>query len=95
MSKVSPGLHFIGAVLQFLSQPLRQLGYLLRSGRRSRELADEMAFHRDMATRAGRPASSFGNPTLLREQAREAWGWTWIDRLFQDLRYATRILARP
>ena len=94
MPKTSRGLHLVSALWQFLSQPLRQVGYLLRSGRRSQELADEMAFHRDMATRAGRPASSFGNPAILREQAREAWGWTWIDRLFQDLRYATRMLAR-
>jgi predicted permease len=30
----------------------------------------------------------------MREQAREAWGWTWLDRLIQDLRYGVRILAR-
>jgi predicted permease len=37
---------------------------------------------------------AFGNPTLIREQTREAWGWTWIDRLFQDLKYAARTLKR-
>src|ERR1017187_6946151 len=26
--------------------------------------------------------------------ARDAWGWTWIDRLAQDLRYAARMLRK-
>ena len=44
-----------------------------------------------MAARAGR---RFGNTLLLREEAREAWGWTWLDRLAQDLRYAVRTLRK-
>ena len=51
-----------------------------------------MEFHREMAARAGR--SNFGNTRRMREQAREAWGWTWLDRLAQDLSYAVRTLAR-
>jgi len=35
---------------------------------------------------------SFGNATFAAEQARELWGWTWLDRLGQDLRYAFRTL---
>ncbi|WP_263358308.1 ABC transporter permease [Acidicapsa ligni] len=73
----------------------RRLRYLLQRNRHSQELADEMDFHREMAARAGRPASlSFGNAVRLREQSREAWGWTWIDRLIQDLSYAGRTLLR-
>ena len=56
------------------------------------ELESDMEFHREMAVRAGR--RNFGNTLLLREQAREAWGWTWLDRLGQDLRYAVRTLGR-
>jgi hypothetical protein len=26
------------------------------------------------------------------EETREAWAWVWLDRLSQDLRYATRTL---
>jgi predicted permease len=37
---------------------------------------------------------AFGNMTLIVEQTREAWGWTWIDRLVQDIQYALRLLLR-
>ena len=80
---------------------LLQAGYVIFRNRRSRELADEMAFHREMAARdagqSGEPSEirrSFGNELRLREQAREAWGWTWIDRLVQDVAYALRTLRR-
>jgi predicted permease len=70
----------------------RRLRYLLTRRRSERELADEMAFHREMLSRdGGRP---FGNTLRLREEARDAWGWTWVDRLAQDLRYAVRMLWR-
>ena len=75
-----------------MKQLFRRLSYLLHRQRLDRELMDEMAFHREMAEREGtRPV---GNTLRLREEAREAWGWTWIDRLAQDLRYATRTLRR-
>jgi predicted permease len=51
-------------------------------------MAEELAFHREMA---GQP---IGNLLQLREEGREAWGWTWLDRLAQDLRFATRLLSR-
>ncbi len=44
------------------------------------------------AARAARRA--FGNPTLIREQTREVWGWGGCERLLQDLRYAFRQLRR-
>jgi predicted permease len=69
---------------------LRRLAYLLHRRRFDRELASEMEFHREMASRDG--GRSFGNVLHLREEARDAWGWTWIERLSQDLRYAARQL---
>jgi predicted permease len=74
----------------------RRIGYLFSRNRRRRELEDEMAFHREMIERSGIPERkrSFGNSARLQEQARETWGWTWIDRLIQDLRYGARTLAR-
>jgi predicted permease len=78
--------------MEKLKETLRRLSYLLTRNRRSRELADEMAFHREMSGKSGH--RNFGNPMRLREQAREAWGWTWIDRLGQDISYAARTLRR-
>src|SRR5258708_35003375 len=70
----------------------RRLSYLWTRSRRERELSDEMEFHREMAARSGHTA--FGNALHLREESRDAWGWTAWDRLRQDLRYAARMLWR-
>jgi predicted permease len=70
----------------------RRLGYILHRQRFDRELAEDMEFHREMAAREGR--RNFGNALHWREEARDAWGWTWIDRWFQDLRYAARTLRK-
>jgi len=70
----------------------RRIGYLLNRSRLERELEREMAFHREMAARNG--GERFGNTLRLREEAHDAWGWTWLDRLAQDLRYAARTLRR-
>jgi predicted permease len=69
---------------------LRRLHYLLHRGRFDDELAEEMAAHREMAERAG--GVPVGNALRLREESREAWGYMWIDRLGQDLRYALRAM---
>jgi predicted permease len=82
--------------MERLLETLRRIGYLISRNRRRRELESEMEFHREMGARAGTPDAKrrFGNPSVFQEQAREAWGWTWIDRLVQDLRYAVRVLTR-
>ena len=36
----------------------------------------------------------FGNPTLLREEARSSWSWNWLEDLWRDLRYGARTLWR-
>src|ERR1700722_16641149 len=74
------------------AQFFRRLRYLLNRRRFDRELAEDMEIHREMAGRAGQ--GNFGNPLRLREEARDAWGWTWIDALLQDLRYAARMLGK-
>src|SRR5277367_117000 len=35
-----------------------------------------------------------GNVALVKDVAREAWGWVWLERLLQDLRYALRQLRK-
>ncbi len=71
---------------------IRRLRYLLNRRRIEEDLAREMELHREMAALQGR--SHFGNALYLREEAREAWGWMWVDRLGQDVRYAARMLLR-
>ena len=75
-----------------MAELFRRIRYLIFRRRLEAELANDMEFHREMAQRAGR--RNFGNELRMRERAREAWGWTWLDRLGQDLRYAARMLRR-
>lgn len=75
-----------------MGELFRRIQYLIHRRRLDKELEKEMEFHRAMAAREGR--NNFGNMLRMREQAREAWGWTWLDRLGQDLRYGMRGLAR-
>ena len=44
----------------------------------------------DEARRQARLA--FGNATLVQEDARAAWTWTWLEQARQDLRFGARIL---
>jgi predicted permease len=71
----------------------RRLWYFLNRHRFDRELANDLDVHRELAARAGSPAP-FASALQLREASRDAWGWTWIDRTLQDLRYAARMLRK-
>ena len=75
-----------------MGELFRRVRYLLNRRRLDRELESDMEFHREMAAREGK--KNFGNVLRLREESREAWGWTWIDRLLQDLGYGVRMLRR-
>src|SRR5215813_1285934 len=71
-----------------------------------RELEEEMRFHLDSleqeqrrsgagAAEASRAARrEFGAVGLLMEDGRSAWGWTWLEALLQDLRFAIRAFKR-
>ena len=54
------------------------------------ELRREMEAHR---AQMGEPPA-FGNTLRLREEARDAWGWRWLDDLVQDTRFAWRTLRQ-
>jgi hypothetical protein len=69
---------------------LRRIHYLLNRRRFDDELAEEMAAHREMAEQRG--GVRLGNELRVREDSREAWGFMWIDRLSQDVRYALRAM---
>lgn len=84
----------------------RRLRYLFRRSATEAEMAEEMRFHleqraADLAS-DGLPAAEaryaaqrkFGNLARIQEQAREAFGWGWLERLLKDFRLGVRQLAR-
>ena len=92
--------------MRWLSELWRRLAFLLRRGRFHRELQEEMSEHLRMKAsdlnEEGVPPEEallaarrdFGNPLLLRERSRDAWGLGWLETLFQDARYGVRQLRR-
>ena len=54
---------------------IRRLDYLLRRGHHEEQLRREMEAHRALLAEP----KAFGNTLRLRDEAREAWGWTWLD----------------
>ena len=85
---------------------LTRLRWLLRRRRKEDELRAELEFHleqeADEARAQGLTESEarlaarrdLGNRPLVEEDTRAAWGWTWIERIGQDVRYALRLLRR-
>ncbi len=71
-----------------------------------RDLEDELSFH--LAMREAKQAESgmpsdeahyaarrqFGNQTLMKEATRDMWTFTWLETIWQDLRYAGRGFQR-
>ncbi|HEX5068601.1 MAG TPA: ABC transporter permease, partial [Vicinamibacterales bacterium] len=88
-----------------MSAFFRKLQWRLRRRRKEADLRDELQFHieeeaaersaegvaHDRAQLAAR--REFGNRTLVEEDARAAWGWTWVEQFGQDLRYAVRAIS--
>src|SRR5581483_11367403 len=58
-----------------------------------RDIGDELRFHQEMQAAEVAP-NPFGNATLLRENCRDLWSFTWLETLWQDVRYAARTLRR-
>ncbi|HLW75916.1 MAG TPA: ABC transporter permease, partial [Bryobacteraceae bacterium] len=54
-----------------------------------RDLEEEIGFHVGMSGR-----EAFGNPTAIKEEIRTMWTFTTLETLWQDLRYAFRMLAK-
>jgi putative ABC transport system permease protein len=72
-----------------MNEFFRRLLFYCRRRRFEAELDEEMRYHLMMS---GRP--QFGNVTLLKEEAREMWGWNWVDELVRDVRYSFRQFRR-
>src|SRR5437667_10207000 len=83
-----------------------RLQTLFRCDRNAKRLDDEIQFHLDqqiaknlaagMSAQEARYAAmrAFGNPTFLKEETRDTWGWTWLEQVAQDLRYGSRTLGK-
>lgn len=67
----------------------RKLRFRLQRARFEREMAEEMALHRELRTHR-----RFGNTTRPAEQSREVWEWAWLENLLRDFRLAARSLRR-
>jgi predicted permease len=74
--------------------------------RLERDLEEELQFHLEKRAEKNRASGlgaedaqvaarrRFGNVTLVKEDCRETWIFTWMETLWQDVRYAVRILAK-
>ena len=91
---------------EMLGRLARRVKMLLHRESFDRDLEEEMRLHIDLCRQQqiGRGLSpedarvaarrKFGNPMLLRESSRDAYGWTWLEEFVRDLRYAARAMAR-
>src|SRR5207244_9796838 len=85
---------------------LLRLQTLFRRHRSKQRLDDEIHIHVDQQIAENRAAGmspaearyadrcAFGNATLLNEETRDTWGWTWLEQIARDLRYGARMLRR-
>src|SRR2546423_2475179 len=83
-----------------------RLQTLFGRNRSAERLHDEIQFHLEqqiaenvaagMSREEARYAATraFGNPTVLKEETRDTWGWIWLDEVAQDLRYGSRLLLK-
>src|SRR4029434_5568010 len=73
-----------------LGEWLRRVQYLMSRRRSEEDLQREMQIHRELMEEPGQ----FGNTLRLREESRDAWGWSWLDDLYKDLVYGLRQLLK-
>src|SRR5271167_2649094 len=90
----------------WLTEAWLRVKALVMRRRLERDLEEELQFH--LAKRAEKnralgisPSDAkaaarrrFGNITLVKEDCREMWIFTWLETLWRDVRYAARILAK-
>jgi putative ABC transport system permease protein len=92
--------------MRWIAQLRMRIQMLFQRVQAGARLDDELQFHLErqiaenlaagMSAEEARYAAlrSFGNPALLRDQARATWSWTWLELLLRDVRYGARTLKR-
>ena len=85
---------------------LRRLVPYLGRRQAGEDLQEELRLHLELERERQRDAGlpepdayrtarrKLGNATLIRERARDVWGWRWFDDLGRDLRHSVRSLGR-
>ncbi|MGD0774678.1 MAG: ABC transporter permease [Candidatus Solibacter sp.] len=89
-----------------MRQSLRKLWWMTQRSSKEADLRNELQFHlQEEATQAEAAGMrteqakwaarrELGNVTLCMEDTRATWGWTSLERFWQDLRYAARMLRK-
>jgi predicted permease len=92
--------------MRWLDRARKSMATLFRRGSEMARVEEEMRFHleQEEAERIRMGATPeeahrsarlhFGNPAVLREEARSGWSWGWLDTLKRDVKYAARGLRR-
>ena len=92
--------------MKWLRELARRLSMLVHGRQFDADLEEEMRLHLELRQqeeiRSGVAADDaraaarrrFGNPTVLREQSRTAWGGEWFEHLVQDINYGVRAMLR-
>jgi predicted permease len=92
--------------MRWMEKIRMRLQMFLHRGRESGRLESELEFHLEQQIAENRAAGmsaeearqtamrSFGNPTVLREQARETWNWNGLEALGRDAHIGARTLLR-
>ena len=92
--------------MNWLRELGRRLNMLLHRRQFDADLEEEMRLHLELRgeqqAESGTEASEaraaarrrFGNPAVLREKSRSAWGWEWLEDCVQDVNYGLRGMAR-
>lgn len=92
--------------MKWLGQIRRKLAVLLHRDGFEGDLEEEMKSHlalqaaeneeQGMTAEEARYAAlrQFGNAALIKQTSREAWGWSAVERVLQDLNYALRLFRK-
>jgi predicted permease len=70
-----------------MRQLVFRIWHLIRRRHFERELAEEMAWHREQVS-----PGAFGSLALAQDNARDVWLWPWLQGAGQDLRFALRAM---
>jgi len=89
-----------------MTRLLNKLRWAIARRRKGAEIREELEFHFEEEVERGKAAGltetqaraaarrDLGNRTLVEEDTRAAWGWIWLERIGQDVRYAGRMVRR-